>query len=53
MIVKCEKCGKRFEDEFRRTICPHDTFLANDGQNNFTIYHDAHLEDGGKDGDRT
>jgi hypothetical protein len=23
MIVTCEKCAKRFDDEFRWTICPH------------------------------
>jgi hypothetical protein len=28
-------CGARFDDEFRTTVCPHETFAANDGRNNF------------------
>lgn len=38
MIVQCCKCSKWFDDEFRNTECDHDTFLANDGQNNFQHY---------------
>lgn len=31
MIVPCPyDCGTEFDDEFRSTLCPHDTFLAND-----------------------
>lgn len=44
MIVKCQKCAKRFDDEFRTTICPHDTFAANDGYNNFAHHPDSYLE---------
>lgn len=30
MIVTCERgCGASFDDAFRTTICPHDTFAAN------------------------
>ena len=25
MIVTCEKCGNRFDDETRWTICPHNS----------------------------
>ena len=35
MIVTCEKCWMEFDDEFRWTFCPHETFAANDGHNNF------------------
>lgn len=35
MKVKCSECGVWFDDEFRWTFCPHDTFAANDGDNNF------------------
>lgn len=45
MIVQCEQCGKYFDDEFRDTSCPHGTFLANDGQNNFKHYPDSWLSD--------
>lgn len=41
MIVCCNKCQLRFDDEFRTTICPHETFAANDGRNNFKHYPDA------------
>lgn len=43
MIVKCEECSKHFDDEFRDTTCPHNTFLANDGQNNFKHYPKSYL----------
>ena len=34
MIVECVRgCGARFDDEFRDTICPHETFAANNGRN--------------------
>jgi hypothetical protein len=26
MIVTCEQCGMRFDDEFRLAICPHTPF---------------------------
>ena len=43
MVITCSKCGARFEDEYRTTVCPHDAFLANDGHNNFAVHHDALL----------
>lgn len=46
MIVLCEKCKKRFDDEFRLTFCPHDTFAANDGENNHRHYPESYLENG-------
>ncbi len=41
MVVKCNECGARFDDEFRTTICPHGTFAANDGKNNFAHHPEA------------
>ncbi len=38
MIIKCLDCNKFYDDEFRDISCPHATFLANDGQNNFRHY---------------
>lgn len=38
MIVQCKTCNSYFDDEFRSTICPHSTFAANDGLNNFAHY---------------
>jgi hypothetical protein len=43
MIVTCSKCEARFDDEYRTTICPHETFAANDGQNNFAHHPEAYL----------
>lgn len=43
MIVKCDQCAKFYDDQFRNTDCPHDTFLANDGQNNFKYYPESWL----------
>lgn len=45
MIVRCMHCSKYFDDQFRNTICPHNAFLANDGQNNFKIHEEAWLAD--------
>lgn len=45
MIVKCPSCPKFFDDQFRTTICPHDTFSANDGWNNFKHYPESWLAD--------
>lgn len=25
MFVLCDKCGKRYDDEYRWTICPHNS----------------------------
>ena len=44
MIVKCEICKARFDDEWRTTICPHETFPANDGRNNSAHNPAAFLE---------
>lgn len=38
MIVQCDKCKMFYDDQFRYITCNHDTFSANDGQNNFTFY---------------
>lgn len=43
MIIKCEECNKYYDDKFRDTSCPHVTFLANDGHNNFKHYSDSWL----------
>jgi hypothetical protein len=45
MIVRCDKCGKYLDDEYRSTLCPHDAFPANDGTNNFRVHDDAYLAD--------
>jgi hypothetical protein len=51
MIVDCVYgCGARFDDEFRTTICPHETFAANDGRNNFRHHHGAYLQGGNMTG---
>lgn len=34
MIVQCRDCFNYYDDKFRSTYCPHNTFPANDGQNN-------------------
>lgn len=44
MITKCEKCGAKYEDEYRSIVCPHNAFPANDGNNVFTTHDDAYLE---------
>jgi hypothetical protein len=45
MIVTCARgCGARFDDEFRDTICPHNTFAANDGRNNFTHHPESFID---------
>lgn len=44
MIVVCEKCKAKYDDQFRWTYCPHDTFEANDGQNNFAHHPDSFLQ---------
>ena len=51
MIVKCQKCNRYFDDEFRTTICPHNAFSANDGNNNFEVHHDSYLSDEPKEMD--
>lgn len=44
MIIRCEKCQVVYDDEFRTTICPHGTFAANDGYNNFAHHPEAFIE---------
>lgn len=44
MITKCNKCKLHYDDEFRWTICPHNTFAANDGLNNFRHHRKSYLE---------
>ena len=43
MIVKCIACKRCYDDEFRWTICPHETFAANDGSNNFSHHPESLL----------
>jgi hypothetical protein len=43
MIIRCQACNKYFEDVFRSVMCPHDTFMANDGNNNFAKHEDSYL----------
>jgi hypothetical protein len=43
MVVRCRKCKRFFEDVYRSTICPHGTFAANDGQNNFAHHPESYL----------
>lgn len=43
MIVNCVTCGAEFEDVYRSWTCPHNAFLANDGNNNFSVHEEAHL----------
>lgn len=43
MIIQCEKCKRKFDDEFRDTGCPHSTFAANDGRNNFAHHPESYI----------
>ena len=43
MIVQCDSCKRYFDNEFRLTYCPHDTFAANDGKNNFAHHPESYL----------
>lgn len=43
MIVRCTECMMYFDDEFRRTYCPHHTFPANDGHNHFAHHPGSYL----------
>jgi len=45
MIVKCESCKKFYDDEFRTTTCPHETFPANDGRNHFRHHLESYLSE--------
>lgn len=44
MITECSECGVRYDDQFRLTICPHNTFAANDGLNNFKHHPESFIE---------
>lgn len=44
MKVYCAQCDTRYDDEFRTTICPHETFAANDGKNNFAHHPESFIE---------
>lgn len=44
MKVYCSHCDTKFDDEFRSTICPHETFAANDGANNFAHHPESFIE---------
>jgi NTP pyrophosphatase (non-canonical NTP hydrolase) len=43
MIVRCDICKFSFEDEYRSHCCPHETFAANDGRNNFAHHPGSYL----------
>jgi hypothetical protein len=45
MIVHCHECSRQFDDEFRSTICPHETFAANDGRNNFRHHPESYISE--------
>ncbi len=45
MIVQCAICLTWFEDVYRNTQCPHETFLANDGTNNFSHHRNSYISD--------
>lgn len=47
MITQCPKCTRGFDDEFRSTICPHETFAANDGKNRFAHHPESFLSPAG------
>jgi predicted nucleic acid-binding Zn-ribbon protein len=53
MIVQCDKCGTRFEDVYRSTLCPHAAFPANDGNNVFTVHEDSYIEEQNADTSET
>jgi hypothetical protein len=42
MIVSCAPCGAAYDDEYRWTWCPHDTFVANDGENRFAHHPESY-----------
>ena len=45
MIVLCPNCDIYFDDAYRLTACPHDTFVANDGDNNFAHHPESYLSE--------
>lgn len=44
MIVKCTSCLMWFDDSYRFVYCPHDTFAANDGENNFRHHPESYCD---------
>jgi hypothetical protein len=49
MIIRCRECEKYFDDEYRTTICPHETFPANDGENRFAHHPESYLSSSAPD----
>lgn len=47
MIIKCEACKVNFDDKYRTTLCPHNTFLANNGRNEFQHHPKSYLSTDG------
>ena len=45
MIAQCDSCKRYFDNEFRLTYCPHGTFAANDGNNNFVHHPESYLSE--------
>lgn len=45
MIKQCDNCERWFDDAFRTTICPHETFPANVGENRFAHHPESYLSD--------
>lgn len=43
MIVTCQTCSTAYDDAYRWTICPHETFAANDGHNNFAHHPESFI----------
>lgn len=43
--VACLRCMKTYDDTFRLTYCPHETFAANDGKNKFRHHKESKVED--------
>ncbi len=43
MNITCPTCQAIFDDQYRLTLCPHDTFAANDGNNNFQHHPESTL----------
>lgn len=45
MIVQCGDCSMFYDDVYRTTVCPHETFAANDGHNNFAHHPESYLSE--------
>ena len=42
MVSECPTCHRRFDDEYRTTICPHPTFAANSWRPDHPVNAHAH-----------